>query len=260
MARRRARVPPRTLVSACRFDKPQATDDLGTETDEALNQKLYYHRVGGAQGEDAFLFAMPGNPRWMCGASVTDDGRWLWLTISNGCEPTNKVYVCDLAALPRAAGGGLDFSGLEFADGAPRLPFVRLADDFSASWGLVAVDGTVFTIQTNAGAPRERLVALDMAAARDGALTGGRFREVVPQHARDLLQGATPLRGDVMVVQWMRDVVDVAELRRISDGALLAPVPLPTLGTMSGAVTEPHRVSREFWFSMVCPRVEAFGP
>ena len=48
----------------------------------------------------------------------------------------------------------------------------------------------------------------------------------------------------------MRDVVDVAELRRISDGALLAPVPLPSLGTMSSIVTEPRRRSTEFWFSL----------
>lgn len=66
-----------------------------------------------------------------------------------------------------------------------------------------------------------------------------------------LLQGATALKGDLMVVQWMRDVVDVAEVRRISDGGLLATVPLPTLGTMSGISTEPLRASTEFWFSLV---------
>jgi Prolyl oligopeptidase, N-terminal beta-propeller domain len=65
-----------------------------------------------------------------------------------------------------------------------------------------------------------------------------------------LVQGVTPLRGDVMVVTWMRDVVDVAELRRVSDGALLAPLALPSLGTMSGVLTEPRRRSTEFWFSM----------
>lgn len=53
-----------------------------------------------------------------------------------------------------------------------------------------------------------------------------------------------------MVVQWMRDVVDVAEIRRISDGALLAPVQLPSLGTMSAISTEPRRASTEFWFSL----------
>lgn len=65
------------------------------------------------------------------------------------------------------------------------------------------------------------------------------------------MQGAQALKGDLMVLQWMRDVVDVAEVRRISDGALLATVPLPMLGTMSGIYTEPLRASTEFWFSLV---------
>ena len=64
------------------------------------------------------------------------------------------------------------------------------------------------------------------------------------------MQSATALKGDLMVVQWMRDVVDVAEIRRISDGALLAPVKLPSLGTMSAISTEPRRASTEFWFSL----------
>lgn len=64
-----------------------------------------------------------------------------------------------------------------------------------------------------------------------------------------LLQDATPLKGDRMVVQWMKDVVDIAELRRLSDGALLATLTESIPGTMSGIYTEPKRASTEFWFS-----------
>ena len=188
-------------------------------------------------------------------ATVSADGRWLWLSVGDGCEPTNKAYVCDLHKLQtcsEAQGGGVAWDAVAYdaSSKEPRLPFVKLADDFSASWSLVAVDGSTLTIQTNFRSPRERLVAVDMDTAQDGDLTKGNFREVLPQHKKDLLQGATPLQGDLMVVQWMRDVVDVAEVRRISDGALLAPVPLPSLGTMSGAITEPNRASTEFWFTM----------
>jgi prolyl oligopeptidase len=162
--------------------------DLGTETDAAVNQKLYYHRIGTSQADDICLFAMPGHPTWMCSASVSSDGRWLWLTISNGCEPANKAYTCDLGLLERAADGSIMFQKVSFEDSKPRLPLVKLADDFSASWDLVAVDATVFTIKTNSEAPRERLVAVDMATGTDGALTRGSFREILPQHPKDLLQ------------------------------------------------------------------------
>lgn len=62
------------------------------------------------------------------------------------------------------------------------------------------------------------------------------------------VQDATPLKGDRMVVQWMRDVTDIAELRRLSDGSLLATLSEGMPGTMSGVYTEPLRASTEFWY------------
>jgi prolyl oligopeptidase len=215
-----------------------------------VNQKLFYHKMGTTQEEDVLLFAMPEEPKWNSSAVVTDDGRWLWLSIGSGCEPVNKVYVCDLSSLPKAADGSVDFSKVAYADCKPQLPFVKLANTFVAGWTLIASEGSILTIGTTFKAPRERLVALNMANATEGALTAGRFREIIPQHSKDLLQGVVPLKGDLMVVQWMRDVVDIAELRRLSDGSLLATVPLPSLGTMSSVKTEPNRASTEFWFSL----------
>lgn len=36
--------------------------------------QLWYHVVGTPQAQDKFVFAMPDEPEWMCGAEVTDDG------------------------------------------------------------------------------------------------------------------------------------------------------------------------------------------
>ena len=60
-----------------RYAEPKERDgELGTETDINLNQRLYYHRIGTPQKEDAFLLAAPeDHPEWMLSASVTDDGR-----------------------------------------------------------------------------------------------------------------------------------------------------------------------------------------
>lgn len=233
------------------YEPPKGKNNgLGTETESAVNQKMYYHRLGTDQNQDVCIFCMPENPTWMCGGSVSHDGRWLWISIGNGCEPTNKAYVCDLSALGRTVDGAIDFAPHAVVDGRPTLPVTRLADTFAASWSLVTTEGSKLVIQTNHQAPRQRLVALDMDGAADGALTSGAFTELLAQHSKDLLQGATALQGDLMIVQWMRDVADVAEVRRVSDGSLLAPVALPTLGTMSGVVTEPFRASTEFWFSL----------
>ena len=183
-------------MCACRFDKP-SVDDLGTETDSAVNQKVFYHRLGTSQEEDPCLFAEPAHPTWLFGASATPDGRWLWLSVSDGCAPANLSFILDLSALPRNDVGALRFADFAPADTSgkaeevgdkPRLPFKRLAASFAAQWSLVAVDGTRLTLMTNASAPRNRIVAIDAETAPPDALTSGKFREVLPQHKKDILE------------------------------------------------------------------------
>lgn len=58
-----------------RFPSPKQGTDLGTETDINLNQQLWYHVVGTEQSHDVKVLELPGNPDWMIGAEVTDDGR-----------------------------------------------------------------------------------------------------------------------------------------------------------------------------------------
>src|SRR5205814_1017560 len=49
-----------------------------------LSQKLYYHRLGTPQGEDVLVYHRPEQPTWTIGGSVTDDGRYLIITIGDG--------------------------------------------------------------------------------------------------------------------------------------------------------------------------------
>ena len=84
-----------------RYQQPTAAanGDAGTETESNLFHKLYYHRLGTPQADDALCFHAPDHARWMCGAEVTDDGRYLLLSITEGCDPVNRLYYCDLSAL-----------------------------------------------------------------------------------------------------------------------------------------------------------------
>lgn len=58
-----------------RFPAPKTDVDLGTETDINLHQQLWYHVAGTPQERDTKVLELPGNPDWMIGAEVTDDGR-----------------------------------------------------------------------------------------------------------------------------------------------------------------------------------------
>lgn len=59
------------------------------------------------QSEDAVVWAWPDHPQRMTGASVTDDGRYAIVTVSEGCEPKNMLYVLDLDKVYKRDDGAL---------------------------------------------------------------------------------------------------------------------------------------------------------
>eukprot|EP00882_Tetradesmus_deserticola_P019405 GHRQ01020886.1.p1 GENE.GHRQ01020886.1~~GHRQ01020886.1.p1 ORF type:complete len:455 (+),score=131.29 GHRQ01020886.1:102-1466(+) len=105
-----------------RFAEPKSSpDSLGTETDTNQNQLLCYHVLGTPQSQDATVLADPGHPLWMFGAEVTDDGRYLLVYASEGCQPQNRLFYLDLQQVPKAVGSGaLDFSSFDFFKGGAR--------------------------------------------------------------------------------------------------------------------------------------------
>jgi len=259
----------------------------GTEVERLGGQRLYYHALGDPQAADCLIWEDPSRPDWMWGAECTEDGRFLALSVSEGCQPRNRLYVLDLDAhVPRrggdmAGGGGAaaapagayDFSAWP----ARALPFARVVDDFEGSYDLVANEGAVLYLRTNRGAPRYKVVKVDVAPALEGAARaaaagkggdkGGDGAEaaaaqaaaatglapadawevVIPQHPKDVLQGVVALKGDLVVARWLRDCVSGLELRALATGALLRPLPLPSLGDV-GAVSGTRR-SAELFFS-----------
>jgi prolyl oligopeptidase len=78
------------------------------------------------------------------------------------------------------------------------LPVVKLVDNFDASWDYVANDDASFTFKTNLDAPRYRVVR----AKLGNAGSPSSWPDVIPQHAKDLLQSAVALQGDELVVRW----------------------------------------------------------
>lgn len=122
------------------YDAPDTTD-AGTETEKNINQKLRYHLLGEPQDRDAFVLALPDHPEWMISADVTLDGRYLILSISEGCNPSNLLWYVDLKKIPTTEqlGGStvLDFTDYDFFTGSNALPIIKLINTFEASWEYV---------------------------------------------------------------------------------------------------------------------------
>src|SRR5205807_866362 len=110
------------------------------------NHTLYYHRLGQDQSRDLVVYARPDQPDWGIGATVSDDGRYLILSLWLGTDRRNRIYYLDLGdpAHPR-------FDG----------QVVPLLDAFDAGYAFVGNDGPLFYVSTDWHSPRGQVVAID---------------------------------------------------------------------------------------------------
>ncbi|HEX4694889.1 prolyl oligopeptidase family serine peptidase [Sphingomonas sp.] len=170
------------------------------------NQAVYFHKLGTPQSADPLVYATPDQPKRGHGVQVTDDGKWLVITTTEGTDNRYEVTVIDLAtpgAKPRTI-----FKGLE------------------NQWSLAGNVGSKFYWVTNKDAPRLRIVATDLSAPGDVALT-----EVVPQD-KAVLDGAG-IVGGKLIASYLVDVK--SEVRRYAlDGKPEGTVALPGIGSAGG--------------------------
>ncbi len=61
------------------------------------NQQVYFHRLGTAQAADRLIYATPDAPRRGHSAQVTEDGKWLVITTTEGTDNRYEITILDLA-------------------------------------------------------------------------------------------------------------------------------------------------------------------
>lgn len=169
------------------------------------NQKVYFHQLGTPQSADRLIYATPDHPRYGHSPSVTDDGRWLLITTTEGTDRRYEVTVLDLAtpgAMPRTVIKGLEYE-----------------------WALAGNVGSIFYFKTTNGASRLRLVSLDIAQANPVP------RQIIAED-KATLESAN-IVGGVIFAEYLADVK--SEVRRYSlTGKLLGKVALPGIGSAGG--------------------------
>jgi len=80
-----------------RYDAPKEGQTL---TGSNYYPKVFFHKVGTAQDKDVLIYERPDQPEWGLGAFVTEDGRYLCMSLSQGTDPKNRFYVRDLSSHP----------------------------------------------------------------------------------------------------------------------------------------------------------------
>ena len=185
-----------------RFPEPEAG---GTFQSINLNQAVYFHALGTSQAQDVKIYATPERPSLRHSAQVTDDGQYLLITSADG---TDQRYELTVAKIDKG-----------------EMKLRSLVKGLDHNWSLAGSVGTRFFFLTNNGAPRGRLVTLDVARRYKGPV------EIVGQTA-DTLVGAS-LVGERMILAYLGDAKSEAELRTL-DGRLIGPITLPAIGSAAG--------------------------
>lgn len=198
-----------------RYEEPQPGAELAAAN---YGHRVCYHRLGTPQSEDELVYHRPERKELGFGARVTEDGRYLAIEVWDGSSPHGFFYR-DLATSD--------------------APVVELLASFDQCWSFVGNDGPVFWFVTDHGAPRGRLVAIDIRRPEAES-----WVEVVPE-GRDILD-LVKVVGDRFIARYLVDAR--TELRLFDlDGRPAGELSLPGIGTVVDLSAE--REDREAFFT-----------
>jgi prolyl oligopeptidase len=186
-----------------RYAEPVAGAELKSVN---LDQKIYFHKLGTPQAEDALVYERKDQPEWLLSGTVTEDGRYLVIGVAQGKTVNTALFYKDLQA--------------------PGAPVVELLREFDAQYGFVGNDGPVFWVQADKDAPRGRVLAIDTRKPEPKD-----WKEVIPQ-SKDALQGVSVV-GERFFASYLKDARSVVRTFDLQ-GKPLAEVELPGIGTAGG--------------------------
>jgi prolyl oligopeptidase len=197
-----------------RFPEPPPEKLL---TVSALNEKVYFHKLGDPQQSDKLIYERPDHPNWTFGPQVMEGGKILLLWIDPGVPGMNLLAWRDLAN--------------------PSSPVKDLVPTAAHSYNPIEVANSLLYLLTNDGAPRGRVIAMDPLQP-DRA----HWKEIVPER-EETLEDAQ-MAGGRLLLSYMKDAHSAARLVTL-DGKPVSDIEMPGLGT---AAWSPARLRDEEMF------------
>jgi prolyl oligopeptidase len=188
-----------------RFPEPEKGKDF-----QALNfdHAVYFHKLGTPQSEDVLVFSTPDHRERGHYASVSEDGRWAFVSSSTGTDSRNELQVIDLSHRAHT--------------GWQSRPLIA---GFDNDWSVIDTIGSTLYLRTNKDAPTYRVVKVDLAAKTP------KFETVIPAR-KEPIAGAS-IVGDRLIVSYLKDAASRAEVFTL-DGKPSRIIALNGLGTAAG--------------------------
>ncbi|XP_059086874.1 prolyl endopeptidase-like [Tigriopus californicus] len=210
----------------------------GRDTASHDNQKLYYHRIGTPQSEDVLCVDFPEHPKWRVEGEVSDCGRYLLVCPGVDCQD-NLVFFADLEALPNGITGKISLTQIIFK--------------FEADYQYVTNTGSKFVFRSNKNAPRYQLICIDLEHPEEK-----NWSILIPEHESNILEWATCVDQDKLVVCYMEDVKSILKTHDLNSGAVLHEFPLG-VGSIVGVSGEKKHSELFYKFSsMITPGIIYF--
>jgi len=167
--------------------------------------RVYYHAMGTDPARDRYVFGEGYDAGKIVGAGLSDDGRWLLISVNHGsAAEKSEIWMMDTTR--------------------PGNPY-PIVNDVDALFSGAIADGRLY-MRTNWNAPNYRLLVVDLdTPARD------RWRELVPQGAAVITNFS--LVGGKLFLNTLENVVSSVKIFDPT-GKLEGEIVFPTLGSVGG--------------------------
>ncbi|QSV62846.1 MAG: S9 family peptidase [Dolichospermum sp. DL01] len=201
-----------------RYDEPNEKTKL---EDVNYYQKLYYHKLGTQQSEDILIYHRSDEKEWGFGGNVTEDGKYLIISIWLGTDSKNLVFYQDLTNL--------------------NSEIIELINQFAADYSFIDNDDHIFYFRTDLNAPKGRVIAIDTKKP-----TSENCQEIIPQAVETL--ESVGILNNQFVADYLQDAHSQIKIFDLK-GNFIREVELPGIGSASGFGGKRHDTETFYSFT-----------
>ncbi len=182
-----------------KYDEPQG--ELLKEVNES--PKLMFHKIGTDQSEDYVVYENPDQPRWGWGINVIEDTNIKILSISEGTDERNRLYI-------------------QLNTGEK---FIPLVNELIGAYSFIDSKDSILWFYTTEGAPNGKIVNLEI---KNGSFV---WNDVI-QESENSIRSVNVINNS-FVINYLVDTFSSIKIFDLS-GNFVQDLELPKNGTIGG--------------------------
>jgi prolyl oligopeptidase len=189
---------------------------------------IYYHRLGTPQSDDLLIYQRTDHPSWVVNATVSDDGRYVFIRTYRGADNNNQLHFIDLEH--------------------PLAPNVTarinaVVETIDAEYAPIGNYQSRLYLRSDKDAPKRRIIAIDLENREPH-----QWKVVVPEQPHAIETAA--LAGGRIVLHSLVDVQSRLHVFGL-DGSAQGEIALPGIGAISDVYARQDQY--DVWFSFSSP-------